>query len=157
MGRTTWIRTGLCLLATLVLLCAGLALAEETPSVSLRIKGADSVAEGITDALSPMLTGFVRVLALLVLFLLLLVVIRAIAALLSGLFELPVLHGINGIFGAVFGALMAVLVLWIVLACVQSFTPMLSAEMQEKIYEALESSILSGALYSFNPAYWLLG
>ena len=119
--------------------------------------GADSVAEGITDALSPMLTGFVRVLALLVLFLLLLVVIRAIAALLSGLFELPVLHGINGIFGAVFGALMAVLVLWIVLACVQSFTPMLSAEMQEKIYEALESSILSGALYSFNPAYWLLG
>ena len=52
---------------------------------------------------------------------------------------------------------MAVLVLWIVLACVQSFTPMLSAEMQEKIYEALEGSILSGALYSFNPAYWLLG
>ena len=45
MARTTWIRTGLCLLAVFVLLCAGLALAEETPSVSLRIKGTDSVAE----------------------------------------------------------------------------------------------------------------
>ena len=45
MARTTWIRTGLCLLAVLVLLCMGLALAEETPSVSLRIKGTDSVAE----------------------------------------------------------------------------------------------------------------
>ena len=29
MARTTWIRTGLCLLAVLVLLCMGLALAEE--------------------------------------------------------------------------------------------------------------------------------
>lgn len=45
MARTTWIRTGLCLLAVLVLLCMGLALAEETPPVSLRIKGTDSVAE----------------------------------------------------------------------------------------------------------------
>ncbi|MGN0479301.1 MAG: CvpA family protein [Hominenteromicrobium sp.] len=119
--------------------------------------GADGVAEGIADALSPMLIGFVRVLALLVLFILLIVVIRAIAALLSGLFELPVLHGINVVFGAVFGALMAVLVLWILLACLQVFTPMFSAGMQEKIREALAGSILSGMLYSFNPAYWLIG
>lgn len=119
--------------------------------------GAKGVAEGITDALSPMLTGLIRVLAMLVLFILLLVVIRAVAALLTGLFELPVLHGINGALGAVFGALMAVLVLWIVLACVQVFTPMLSAEMQGAVRGALEGSILSGALYSFNPAYWLIG
>ena len=43
MGRTTWIRTGLCLLAVLALLCMGLALAE-SPTVSLRIKGAEDTA-----------------------------------------------------------------------------------------------------------------
>lgn len=118
--------------------------------------GADSVAEGIAEALSPMLTGFVRVLAMVVLFLLLVVLIRAVATLLTGLFELPILREVNGLLGAVFGALMAVIVLWIVLSCVQVFTPMLSADMQGKIYEALEGSLLAGALYGFNPAYWLL-
>ena len=104
-----------------------------------------------------MLIGLIRVLAMLVLFVLLLVVIRAIAALLSGLFELPVLHGLNRTLGAVFGLLMAVIVIWIVLAGVQVFTPLLTLEMQSQVNEVLENSVISGALYNFNPAYTLIG
>lgn len=118
--------------------------------------GTAGAAEGIADALSPMLTGFIRVLAMLVLFILLLVVIRAIATLLSGLFELPVLRGVNGVLGAVFGVLMAVLVLWLAFACVQAFMPMLGVSMQDKIQTALEGSHLANGLYGFNPTYRLL-
>lgn len=119
--------------------------------------GALSAAEGITDALSPMLIGLIRVLAMLVLFVLLLVIIRAVAVLLSGLFELPVLHGLNRLLGAVFGILMAVVVIWIVLACVQVFTPLLTLEMQSQVNEVLENSAFSGMLYNFNPVYILIG
>ena len=48
MGKGSWIRIVLCLLAALVLLCAGLALAEggtEGPSVALRVNGEESAAE----------------------------------------------------------------------------------------------------------------
>lgn len=119
--------------------------------------GTQGVAKGITDALSPMLIGLVRVLAMLVLFILLVVVIRAIATLLTGLLELPVLHGLNSVLGAVLGALMAVLFLWIGFACVQAFVPMLSADMQQSVQKVLDGSVLSGALYDFNPAGLLLG
>lgn len=127
-------------------------------SVLTQLQGtALDVAEGITDALSPMLIGLIRVLAMVVLFILLLVVIRAVAALLSGLFELPVLHGLNRLLGAVFGVLMAVIVIWVVLACVQVFTPLLTLEMQSHVTEALENSAFSGVLYQLNPAYILIG
>ncbi len=119
--------------------------------------GTAGVAQGITDALSPMLTGLIRVLVMLVLFVLLTVVIRALGSLLAGLFELPLLRGINGVLGAVFGALLGVLFLWVGLACVQVFSPMLSADIQKVVQAAVDQSYLVGALYRFNPAYLLLG
>ena len=115
--------------------------------------GAEGVAQGITNALSPMLIGLIRVLAMLVLFLLLTIAIRAVATLLTGLFELPVLHGLN----SVFGCLLAVLFLWIGLACVQVFLPMLGADIQNAFQTVLGESVFAEALYRFNPAYLLIG
>lgn len=115
------------------------------------------IAESITTAISPMLISFVQVLAMVVLFILLLVVIRALASFLTGLFELPVLHSVNGLLGAVFGILMGIIAIWIVLACVQAFLPLLSSNMQQRITELLEQSVLFEKLYDFNPAYSLIG
>lgn len=119
--------------------------------------GVDSLAESIADAMSPMLIGLVRVLAMVVLFVLLLVIIRAVAALLTGIFELPMLKGINRLMGGVFGLLMAIVVIWVVLACVQAFVPLLSLELQLKVTDLLSDSVVFKMLYDFNPAYSLLG
>ena len=127
-------------------------------SVAAQVQGsALDIAESITTAISPMLIGFVRVLAMVVLFILLLVVIRAVASILTGLFELPVLRSVNGLLGAVFGVLLAVVAIWVVLACVQAFMPLLSAEMQLRIADMLNESVLFDMLYDFNPAYSLIG
>lgn len=56
----------------------------------------DSIAEAITDALSPMLINVIGVFVMLVLFVLFIVVLRGVATLLTGIFSLPVLSGING-------------------------------------------------------------
>lgn len=119
--------------------------------------GVLDIAEGIAMAISPMLIGFVRVLAMVVLFILLLVVIRALVSLLTGLFDLPVLRSVNGLLGAVFGVLLAVVTIWVVLACVQAFMPLLGTKMQLRIAELLDQSVLFDMLYDFNPAYSLIG
>lgn len=115
------------------------------------------IASAITEAVSPMLIGLVRVLAMLVLFILLLVVIRAVGALISGLFSLPLLNGVNKLLGFAFGILLAVVSVWVVLACLQAFMPLFSVELQMKIIDAQESSSLYRFLYQFNPAYSLIG
>ena len=110
----------------------------------------DSIAEAITDALSPMLVNVIGV------FVLFIVVLRGVATLLTGIFSLPVLSGINGALGAVFDVLMLVLILWVVLACTQVFVPMLSAAQQVKVQAFENTSMLLKLLGSFNPAYHLM-
>lgn len=127
-------------------------------SVQAQVDGtALNIAEAITAAISPMLIGLVRVLAMLVLFVLLLIVIRAVGTLISGLFSLPLLNGVNQLLGFVFGNLLAVVAVWVVLACVHAFMPLFSVDLQMKIIDAQESSVLYSFLYEFNPAYSLIG
>ncbi len=127
-------------------------------SVQAQVDGSTlDMAAAITAAISPMLIGLVRVLAMLVLFILLLVVIRALGTLVSGLFSLPLLNGMNKLLGFVFGVLLAIVSVWVVLACVHAFMPLFSVELQMKIIDAQESSVLYGFLYRFNPAYSLIG
>ena len=82
--------------------------------------------------------------------------LRGVATLLTGVFSLPVLSGINGALGAVFDVLMLVLILWVVLACTQVFVPMLSAAQQVKVQAFENTSMLLKLLGSFNPAYHLM-
>ena len=118
--------------------------------------GAMGIAESITAQISPMVVGFVRIFAMLVLFILFLVVLRAVATLLTGICRLPVLRNINGLLGTVFGVLLAVVTIWVALACVQAILPLLSLEMQLKMAELTAESAVWNFLYDFNPAYSLM-
>ncbi len=117
----------------------------------------DAVAVGITEALAPMLVGLMSAMTMVVLFVLLVVVIRAAAALLTGLFDLPILHGLNTAAGAVLGALVSLPVLWVAFACIRTFTPLLAEDMQAQVQILLNHSLFAGMIYEMNPAYWLLG
>ena len=105
----------------------------------------------IADALAPVFVGFLKVLAVAVLFCLLMVVVRLVANLLAGAFRLPVLGTVNALLGGVFGLLLAGVSLWIVLAAAQVFTPMLAPEAQAQMETALRDSVLASALVRLNP------
>ena len=115
-------------------------------------------AAGITQGsiMAQVLINVIGVFVMLVLFVLFIVVLRGVATLLTGIFSLPVLSGINGALGAVFDVLMLVLILWVVLACTQVFVPMLSAAQQVKVQAFENTSMLLKLLGSFNPAYHLM-
>lgn len=112
-------------------------------------------AEVVADALSPVFVGFLKVLAVIVLYLLFMMVVRALADLLSGVFHLPLLRQVNGLLGGVFGLLLACVSLWVVLAAVQVFLPMLALETQTKIQTLLDQSYLAGFLVNSNPLGFL--
>lgn len=108
-------------------------------------------AELIADALSPVFVGFLKVLAVIVLFLLFMMLVRLLADLLSTAFRIPLLRELNGLLGGVFGLLLALVSLWVTVSAVQVFAPMLSSDAQESVKEALEHSVIAGALVRLNP------
>ena len=108
-------------------------------------------ADLIVSALSPVFVGFLKVLAVIVLFCLFMIVVRLAANLLSAAFQLPLLNGVNALLGGVFGLLLAVVSIWICLAAVQVFTPMLSADTQAQIETALRQSTVAGWVVNWNP------
>lgn len=103
------------------------------------------------DALAPVFVGFLKVLAVIVLFCLFMIVVRIVANLLATVFHLPILRAVDGLLGGVFGLLLAVISIWIVLAAVQVFTPMLAADTQAQVETALRQSYLAGLVVNWNP------
>ena len=108
-------------------------------------------ASAIADALSPVFVGFLKVLAVIVLFFLFMMVVRALAGVLSTAFHLPILRQVNALLGGVLGLLLAVVSLWILLAAMEVFTPMLASDMQAQMEDALRQSTLAGPLVNWNP------
>ncbi|MGI6256268.1 MAG: CvpA family protein [Acutalibacter sp.] len=108
-------------------------------------------AELIADALAPVFVGFLKVLAVIVLFSLFMVLVRIGANVLSTAFRLPLLGGVNGLLGGVFGLLLAVVSIWIVLAAVQVFLPMLAADARAQVEDALRQSYVAGLIVNWNP------
>ena len=108
-------------------------------------------AELIADALAPVFVSFLKVLAVIVLFCLFMVLVRIASNALSVAFHLPLLNGLNGLLGGVFGLLLAVVSIWIVLAAVEVFTPMLAADAQAQVENALRQSYVAGLIVSWNP------
>lgn len=121
-----------------------------------RLEGAISAQSGqaaelIADSLAPVFVGFLKVLAVIVLFLLFMMLVRFAADLLAGIFHLPVLRQLDGILGGLFGFLFALVAVWIVISAVQVFTPMLAVETQANISLALNRSVIAGAIIRANP------
>lgn len=109
------------------------------------------VAELVADSLAPVFTSFLKVLAVMVLFLLFMMIVRSVADLVGGVFRLPGFRQFDRIFGGLFGFLLALVAVWVILAAVQVFTPMLSPEMQAQIDTELARSVLAGTIVKLNP------
>lgn len=107
--------------------------------------------EMIADSLSPVFVGFLKVLAVIVLFSLFMIVVRIVANALSTAFRLPILSAVNGLLGGVFGLMLAVVSIWIVLAAIRVFTPMLAADTQAQVETALRQSYVAGMMVHWNP------
>lgn len=127
---------------------------EQTVSDAVQ-SGSKNAAAAVESAISPFLIGIIKVFCIIVIFMLLMIIIKVLVKLLSGLFELPVLKQINGLFGAVFGFLAGAVVLWIVLGAVQFFRPMMSQNMQDKVNAAVDNSIIYEAVSDANPFEWI--
>lgn len=108
-------------------------------------------AELIADALSPVFVSFLKVLAVIVLFMLFTMLVRVLANLVASVFRLPVLRQLDGLLGGVFGFLLALVALWILVSAVQVFIPMLVAGARADLEEALDHSLLAGLLIKSNP------
>ncbi len=108
-------------------------------------------AELIADSISPVFVGFLKVLAVIVLFSLFMMLIRALADLLAGVFRFPVLRQLDGLLGGVFGFLLALVSLWLLVSVVQVFLPMLAADTRAEVQEALDHSVIAGLMVKSNP------
>ncbi len=113
--------------------------------------GSGQAAEVIAQGLSPVFVGFLKVLAAVVLFFLFMIAVRALGGVLGAAFHLPVLSQVNALLGGLCGLLLAVVTVWIVLAVLWVFTPMLPTETQAQLEQLLEGSYLLGPLSQWNP------
>ena len=115
------------------------------------VSGSSAAAERIADLLAPTFVGFLKVLAVIVIFALLMVVVRILAEVLSHVLRLPVLGQLDSILGGVCGFLLALVLVWVMLAAAQVFVPMLDASTQSQIHQALEDSIVAGIFLNKKP------
>lgn len=109
------------------------------------------VAELVTDSLAPVFTNFLKVLAVMVLFLLFMMVVRTIADMIGRVFRLPGFRQLDRCLGGFFGFLLALVACWVVVSAVQVFTPMLSAQAQLEFQTQLDHSIIVGTIVRLNP------
>lgn len=105
----------------------------------------------ITNYLAPVLISFLKVLAVIVLFFLFMVLVRFLSSLVGKLLKLPILGTVDGLLGGVFGFLLALLSVWIVVAALTVFMPLLDASTEYQVGEVLDNSLIAGAFVELNP------
>lgn len=108
-------------------------------------------ADSIVSLLAPTFISFLKVLAVLVIFALLMVLVRVLAEILSSVLRLPVLGQLDSILGGVCGFLLALVLVWVVLAAARIFLPMLDTAAQAQVQQALDDSIVAGIFVNMNP------
>lgn len=111
----------------------------------------------VVSYLSPVFVSFLKVLAVIVLFFLFMTLVRLLASFVGSLVRLPVLSQVDGLLGGVCGFLMALVVIWVIVAGVMVFLPMLDSEMQARVQKALDASFFAGMFVNMNPLKGLFG
>ncbi len=111
----------------------------------------------MTDYLAPVFVSFLKVLCVIVLFCLLMTLVRLLASMVGHMLRLPVISQLDGLLGGVFGFLLAVFTVWIVIAAVLVFTPMLDPATSSQVDSALEQSVIAGLFVNMNPLGGLFG
>lgn len=105
----------------------------------------------VVDYLSPVFVNFLKVLAVIVLFFLFMTLARLLASLVSDLLRLPILKEIDGLLGGIFGFLLALVSVWVVVAGLNVFMPMLDPAARYQVNTVLDNSMLTGVLVNMNP------
>ncbi len=127
---------------------AGVTLETVSHAINSQTSGAAGM---VVDYLSPVFVNFLKVLAVIVLFFLFMTIVRLLAALVGDILRLPILKEVDGLLGGVFGFLLAMVSVWVVVAGVMVFMPMLDSGAQQQVQEALDGSLLTGVLVNMNP------
>ena len=126
----------------------------DTINNSIAASGKD-IALAVTNTISPVFISIIKVFAVIIIFLILMFIVKAIAGLLSGIFQLPVLRQINGLLGGVFGFLFGTVIIWIVIGGIQFFKPMMDSKMQEDLQKTIDSSYVAKIVIPMNPIKWI--
>ena len=113
--------------------------------------GAGEAAELVTDTLSPVFVGFLKVGVLLVLFLLLMIAVRALSEMLHSVARLPLVHQVDQLLGGACGLLLAVVVIWVVLGAIQVFLPMMSDTGKANMEQMIAHSVIARIITGWNP------
>lgn len=127
---------------------AGVTLETVSHAINTQASGAAGM---VVDYLSPVFVNFLKVLAVIVLFFLFTTLTRLLAALVGDLLRLPILKELDGVLGGVFGFLLALVSIWVVVAGITVFMPMLDSSGQQQVQEVLDSSLITGMLVGMNP------
>lgn len=127
---------------------AGVTLETVSHAINTQTSGAASM---VVDYLSPVFVNFLKVLAVIVLFFLFTTLARLLASLVSDLLRLPILKELDGLLGGVFGFLLAMVSVWVVIAGITVFMPMLDSGMQEQVQTMLDGSLFTGMMVNLNP------
>ncbi len=127
---------------------AGVTLETVSHAINSQTSGAAGM---VVDYLSPVFVNFLKVLAVIVLFFLFMTIVRLLAALVGDILRLPILKEVDGLLGGVFGFLLTMVSVWVVVAGVMVFMPMLDSGTQQQVQEALDGSLLTGVLVNMNP------
>lgn len=128
----------------------------ETISGGVKAQSAQA-AELIAGYISPVFVSFLKVLAVIVLFALLSTLVRLLASAVGNMLRLPILEQLDGLLGGVFGFLLAIFTVWVIIAALLVFRPMLDASAQYQVDSALSSSFIAGKFVSMNPLGGLFG
>lgn len=121
-------------------------------SANVHIPGAsgaiDAAKNSAVDAVGKVLTGLIiDVIAIIVVIILVRVILFIIEILLSGVFKLPVLKGINKSAGFILGVVEGILVVFVVTAIIPIFN---SGTLMNELNSSLKESFLGGIFYDQN-------
>lgn len=127
---------------------AGVTIETVSSAINSQTGGAAAM---VVDYLSPVFVNFLKVLAVIVLFFLFTTLARLLASLVSDILRLPILKELDGVLGGIFGFLLALVSVWVVVAGLTVFMPMLDAPAQAQVQSALDGSVFTGMLVNMNP------
>lgn len=111
----------------------------------------NEIASAVTDVISPVFISLIKIFIVIILFILFMIIVRALAMMLSEICRLPILKQINGLLGGVCGLLLGAVSIWLIIAAVQFFEPMMPDKWQDGIEKTVGQSVICETVVDFNP------
>ena len=114
-------------------------------------KTGEALAEHAARVLQPVVTALLEILFALILFFVCLLLLRFLARVLDGIFQLPVLHTINSGLGLFLGALTGLLAVFLICIWTGPILSLFSGETAAFLQKSLDASCIGRFLLEHNP------